>query len=56
MKKIKIGVFGAGRGIDIAINFMMLDCDIVAVCAFNTQRLEGSKKYIGNNKVKNNSL
>lgn len=49
MKKIKIGVFGAGRGIDIAINFMMLDCDIVAVCDFNDQRLEASKKHIGIN-------
>ena len=49
MKKIKIGIFGAGRGIDIAINFMMLDCDIVAVCDFNAQRLEASKKYIGSN-------
>ena len=29
---IKIGVFGAGRGADIAKNFMLLNCDIVALC------------------------
>lgn len=38
MKKIKIGVFGAGRGIDIAENFMYQDCEIVAFCDFNEKR------------------
>ena len=43
MKKIKIGVFGAGRGIDIAENFMYQDCEIVALCDFNEKR----RKYGG---------
>lgn len=38
MKKIKIGIFGAGRGIDIARNFLLLDCEIVALCEFNEKR------------------
>ena len=32
MKKIRIGVFGAGRGMDIAQNFMLLNAEIVALC------------------------
>ena len=38
-KKIKIGVLGAGRGIDIAENFMLLDCEIVALCEINKKLL-----------------
>jgi len=45
MKKIKIGIFGTGRGIDIAENFMLQDCEVVALCDFNEKRLnEGLKK------------
>lgn len=45
MKRYKIGIFGAGRGIDIAKNLMLLDCDIVALCDFNESRaVEGLKK------------
>jgi predicted dehydrogenase len=32
VKKIKIGVFGVGRGTTLAKAFMLLGCDIVAVC------------------------
>ena len=33
MKKVRIGIFGVGpRGEDLARNFMMLNCDIVAIC------------------------
>ncbi len=39
MGKIRIGVLGVGRGMDIAKNFMLLDCDIVAICDFNKERL-----------------
>ena len=46
MKRIKIGVLGAGRGIDIAKNFMMLDCDIVALCDFIPERLEHGAKRL----------
>ncbi len=45
MERIKIGIFGAGRGVDIAENFVMLNCDIVALCDNNRERLEkGAKK------------
>ncbi len=45
MKKFKIGIMGAGRGIDIAKNFMLLNCEIVALCEFNEKRAnEGIKK------------
>ena len=32
MSGLKVGIFGGSRGMDIAKNFMMLNCDIVAVC------------------------
>ena len=35
MEKIRIGIFGAGRGVDIAENLMLLDCEVVALCDFN---------------------
>ena len=38
MKKFKIGVFGAGRGTDIAKNFLMLGCDVVALCDSHPNR------------------
>ncbi len=45
MKKTKIGILGAGRGIDIARNFMLLGCEIVALCDFNEKRLrQGAEK------------
>lgn len=45
MKNIKIGVLGAGRGIDVAKNFMLLNCEIVALCDFNEKRRnEGIEK------------
>jgi len=40
MGKIKIGVFGVGRGMDIAKNFLLLGADIVAICDFHKDRLE----------------
>ena len=47
MKRLRVGVFGAGRGMDIASNFMLLDCDIVAICDFHTERLESASKRLG---------
>lgn len=47
MKKIKIGIFGAGRGIDIAKNLMLLDCEIVALCDFNEERRNAGLKRLG---------
>lgn len=49
MKKFKIGIFGAGRGIDIAQNFILLDCEIVALCEFNKSRAEKGLKKLGIN-------
>ena len=43
MEKLKIGVFGVGRGMDIAENFTKLGCEIVAVCDFHDERREGAK-------------
>ena len=48
MKRIKIGVFGAGRGLDIAKNFMMLNCEIVALFDDHPQRRENAEHHLGN--------
>ena len=47
MKRFKIGVFGCGRGADLATNFMLLNCDIVAVCDFNEERAKMGLGWIG---------
>ena len=46
MSKIKVGVFGAGRGMDIARHFMLLGCEIVALCDFHTERREAAAKQL----------
>ena len=47
MGKIRIGIFGAGRGIDIAKNLMLLDCEIVALCDFNDKRRNEGLEKLG---------
>lgn len=47
MKKIKIGIFGAGRGMDIAKNFLLLGCEIVAVCDFRREYCRDRVKWLG---------
>ena len=47
MAKLKIGVFGAGRGIDIAKNFLLLGCEIVALCEHNSKRADTGLKNLG---------
>lgn len=47
MKKFKIGIFGAGRGIDIAENMLLLGCEIIGLCEFNKQRAENGLKELG---------
>ena len=47
MDKIRIGIFGAGRGVDIARNFMMLNCEIVALCDNRPDRLQAGAKRLG---------
>ena len=44
---VKIGILGAGRGIDLAENFMLLDCEIVALCEINKKRAEEGLKNLG---------
>ncbi len=46
MSKIKIGIVGAGRGVDIARNFLLLGCDVVALCDNNKARLEYGKERL----------
>lgn len=47
MSKIKVGIFGAGRGMDIARNFLLLNADIVAICDFHEERLKKASKELG---------
>ena len=47
MEKLRIGVFGTGRGLDIAKNFMLLDAEIVALCDFHQKRLARAVKSLG---------
>ena len=48
MKRIKIGIFGVGmRGFDLSYDFMLLNCDIVAMCDFRKERLETAAKKFG---------
>ena len=47
MENIKVGVFGAGRGYDIAENFMLLNCNIVAICDFHEGRLNEVLNKLG---------
>ena len=48
MKKIRIGIFGAGRGKYLAKAFMLAGADIVALCDFNSERLEKALGELGN--------
>ncbi len=47
MDKIKIGVFGAGRGITLAESFILLGCEIVALCDFNKNRRDEGIATLG---------
>ena len=47
MKKIKIGILGGGRGVDIARDFRLLDCEVVALCEFGADRLSYGAERIG---------
>lgn len=48
MKNIRIGIFGAGtRGRSLVSPFMMLGCDIVAICDTREEELEKTAKEIG---------
>lgn len=48
MKKIKIGIFGAGiRGLDLVKNFLLLNCEIVAICEFREERRTIAAQTLG---------
>ena len=47
MKQLKIGIFGTGRGCDIAENFRLLGCEITALCDFNPDRLAAAAQRLG---------
>ena len=47
MKKIKIGIFGAGRGTDMGRHFLSEGCEIVALCDFIEHRLEDGLNRLG---------
>lgn len=46
MNKIRVGIFGAGRGMDIGKNFMLLDAEIVAICENHKERRESAMKRL----------
>ena len=48
MEKIRIGVFGAGtRGRHLSWSFMMLDCEIVALCDTREDELKKTAESVG---------
>ena len=48
MKKLKIGILGAGRGIDIAQNLLLLDnCEVVSLCENNKSRIKYGLDRLG---------
>lgn len=47
MKKIRVGVFGTGRGMHLAFSFMKLGCDLVAICDNDKDRLQLGIKAAG---------
>lgn len=51
MKKIKLGVFGLGRGKDYFDNIINNDGEIVAVCERNEKKLSDALEYLGKNAV-----
>ncbi len=48
MGNLKIGIFGVGRGMYLAKDFMLNGCDIVAICDCRKQHLEEAAKQLGN--------
>ncbi|MGM9667830.1 MAG: Gfo/Idh/MocA family protein [Eubacteriales bacterium] len=51
MKKLKIGIFGVGRGADIAKNFQLLNCDIVAMCDNRKDRMNLAIKEMNDSTI-----
>lgn len=51
MGKLKVGVFGVGRGIDIAQNFKLLNCEIVAMCDERKDRMDEAIKKMNDSTI-----
>ena len=51
MGKLKVGVFGVGRGIDIAQNFKLLNCEIVAMCDERKGRMDEAIKKMNDSTI-----
>ena len=51
MGKLKVGVFGVGRGIDIAQNFKLLNCEIVAMCDERKDRMDKAIKKMNDSTI-----
>ncbi len=47
MEKLKIGVFGTGRGMHLAKNFMLQNCEIVAICDNHPERCKAAADKLG---------
>jgi len=47
MSKIKIGIFGAGRGATVGQSLVLAGAEIVALCDHNEARFEGAYKKLG---------
>ena len=47
MGNLKIGILGAGRGMDLARDFLLNGCDVVALCDFDKGRREAAVKKFG---------
>ena len=46
MEKIRVGVFGVGRGMDLAQSFMLQNAEIVAICDNHKERREAAVKKL----------
>ena len=46
MEKIRVGVFGVGRGMKHAECFMLLNAEIVAICDHHKERREAAMKRL----------
>lgn len=47
MEKIRIGIMGAGRGIDLAENLMLAGAEIIALCEINPERAARGLENLG---------
>ena len=46
MKKIKIGIFGLGRGMSFAKSIMLCNGEVVAICDKKPEKIDEAKKLL----------